>query len=178
MSKLKSVKYVVRPLFRCNMLSYKKKDQTLLWTCVAGAHLQCVNNHYAKLNIKEWKLLELQIIQRLHNVRFPKVVKTYYCIDTYSYSCLNPLSNERKSMFKSGDSRAVWTWVWTWKYLKWALHYLHDVILYRKRWGPDCSFRRCFCSRKHCVRLWRCDDVMMFESLQPAPFCLKKSSVR
>ena len=26
---------------------------------------------------------------------------------TVSYSCLHPLSNERKSMFKSGDSRAV-----------------------------------------------------------------------
>ena len=25
----------------------------------------------------------------------------------YSHSCLYPLSNERKSMFKSGDSRAV-----------------------------------------------------------------------
>ena len=53
-------------------------------------------------------------------------------------------------MFKSGDSRAVWTWVWTWKYLKWALHYLHDII-YRKRCGPDRSFRSCFCSWKHCV---------------------------
>ena len=31
----------------------------------------------------------------------------YSCIDVYSYSCLHPLSNERKSMFKSGDSRAV-----------------------------------------------------------------------
>ena len=29
------------------------------------------------------------------------------CIDIYSHSCLRPLSNERKSMFKSGDSRAV-----------------------------------------------------------------------
>ena len=35
------------------------------------------------------------------------------CIDVYSYSCLHKLSNERKSMFKSGDSRAVLTWVWT-----------------------------------------------------------------
>ena len=25
-----------------------EQDQTLLWTCVAGAHLQCVNNHYTK----------------------------------------------------------------------------------------------------------------------------------
>ena len=61
------------------------------------------------------------------------------CIDIYSYSCLHPLSNERKSMFKSGDSRAVWTWVWTWKYLKWTLHYLHDVI-YGTHCGPDWSF--------------------------------------
>ena len=34
-------------------------------------------------------------------------VNSYSCIDIYSYSCLHPLSNERKSMFKSGDSRAV-----------------------------------------------------------------------
>ena len=101
----------------------------------------------------------------------------YSCIDVYSYSCLHPLSNERKSMFKSGDSRAVWTWVCTWKYLNWALHYLHDVI-YGKRCGPDRSFRQSFCSRKPCVRLWRCDDVMTFESTQQTPFCLEKSSVR
>ena len=25
-----------------------KQDQTLLWTCVTGAHLYCVNNQYAK----------------------------------------------------------------------------------------------------------------------------------
>ena len=31
----------------------------------------------------------------------------YSCIETYLYSCLHPLSNERKSMFKSGESRAV-----------------------------------------------------------------------
>ena len=101
----------------------------------------------------------------------------YSCIDVYSYSCLHPLSNERKSIFKSGDSRAIWTWVWTWKYLKWALHYLHDVI-YRKRWEPDWSFRWCFCSRKHCVWSWLCDNVMTFESTQAMPFCLEKSSVR
>ena len=29
------------------------------------------------------------------------------CIVIYSYSYLHPLSNERKSLFKSGDSRAV-----------------------------------------------------------------------
>ena len=99
------------------------------------------------------------------------LVNTCSCIDIYSYSCLHPLSNERKSMFKSGDSRAVWTWVWTWKYLKWALHYLHDVI-YGTHCGPDWSFRRCFCSRKRCVRLWRNDvrkytaDAILFREIQ------------
>ena len=93
------------------------------------------------------------------------------CTDVYSYSCLHPLSNERKSMFKSGDSRAVWTWVWTWKNFKWALHYLHDVI-YGKHCGPDWSFRQCFCSRKRCVLLWRCDvrmytaDAILFNGIQ------------
>ena len=95
----------------------------------------------------------------------------YSCIDIYSYSCLHPLSNERKSMFKSGDSRAVWTWVWTWKYLKWAPHYVHDVI-YGTNCGPDWSFRWCFCSRKRCVRLWRNDvrkctaDAILFREIQ------------
>ena len=97
--------------------------------------------------------------------------KYHSCIDIYSYSCLHPLSNERKSMFKSGYSRAVWTWVWTWKYLKWALHYLHDVI-YGTQCGPDWSFRRCFCPRTRCVRLWRNDvrkyiaDAILFREIQ------------
>ena len=99
------------------------------------------------------------------------ILNTNSCIDIYSYSCLHPLSNERKSMFKSGDSRAVWTWVWTWKYLKWALHYLHDVI-YGTHCGPDWSFCRCFCSRNRCVRLWRNDvrkytaDAILFREIQ------------
>ena len=37
-----------------------------------------------------------------HNVS-RKSINHYSCIDIYSYSCLHPLSNERKSMFKSGD---------------------------------------------------------------------------
>ena len=36
-----------------------------------------------------------------------KWINHYSCIDFYSYSCLHPLSNERKSMFESGDSHAV-----------------------------------------------------------------------
>ena len=70
-------------------------------------------------------------------------LKLHSYTDVYSYSCLHPLSNERKSMFKSGDSRAVWTWVWTWKYLKWAMHYLYDVI-YGKRRRPDLMLKRRF----------------------------------
>ena len=110
-------------------------------------------------------------------IKHKECLLLYSCIDFYSFSCLNPLSNERKSMFRSGDSRAVWTWVWTWKYLHWALHLLPDVI-YGKRCGPDWSFSRCFCSWKRCVRLWFCDDVMTFKSLQPTPFRLEKSCVR
>ena len=52
-----------------------KQDQTLLWTCVAGAHLQCVNNQYAKFEYKGMKLFELQITQ-INNVSTPTVVKT------------------------------------------------------------------------------------------------------
>ena len=50
------------------------------------------------------------------------------CIETYSCRCFNSLSNDRKSMFKSGDSRVVWAWVWTLKYFKRAARYLHNVI--------------------------------------------------
>ena len=35
-----------------------------------------------------------------------KSINNYSCIDVFSYSCLHPLSNERKSMFKSEDLRA------------------------------------------------------------------------
>ena len=118
----------------------------------------------------------LFIIYSFKGDRFFSTIMTSYmiahsCIDIYSYSCLHPLSNERKSMFKSGDSRAVWKLVWTWKYLKWALHYLHDVI-YGTHCGPDWSFRRCFCSRKRCVLLWRNDvqkytaDTILFREIQ------------
>ena len=32
-----------------HLISTFKQDQTLLWTCVAGANRQCVNSRYAKL---------------------------------------------------------------------------------------------------------------------------------
>ena len=33
---------------------------------IGGAHLKCVSNHMQSLNIKEWKLFELQITQNWH----------------------------------------------------------------------------------------------------------------
>ena len=36
--------------FQC--LTIIQQDQTLLWTCVGGAHLQFVNNHYATFEYK------------------------------------------------------------------------------------------------------------------------------
>ena len=107
--------------------------------------------------------------------RYTLVLNVPSCIDVYSYSCLHPLSNERKSMFKLGDSSAVWTWVCTWKYLDWALHYLHDVI-YGKRCGPDWPFRRVFLFAKTLrtvMSLWRrynirkyTADAILFREIQ------------
>ena len=38
-----------------------KKDQTLLWTCVADAHLQCVKNYYAKFEFKGMKTIGVTV---------------------------------------------------------------------------------------------------------------------
>ena len=38
-----------------------EQDQTPLWTCVAGAHLQCVNNHYAKFEYKGMKCFNYRL---------------------------------------------------------------------------------------------------------------------
>ena len=32
-----------------------EQDQTLVWTCVTGAHRQCENNHYANFEYKGMK---------------------------------------------------------------------------------------------------------------------------
>ena len=42
-------------------------------------------------------------------------------IENYSYSCFNPLSNERKSMFKSGDILQISLEIFKWRYLQKAL---------------------------------------------------------
>ena len=51
-----------------------KQDQTLLWTCVSGAHLQCVNNHYGKFEDKRMKSALLTDYTQINNVSTPKVV--------------------------------------------------------------------------------------------------------
>ena len=54
--------------------------------------------------------------------------------------------------------------------IKMTPKFLHAVI-YR-------NHCRCFCPRKHCVRLWRNDDGLKLKTLQPTPFSLEKSSVK
>ena len=49
-----------------------KQDQNLLWTCVAGEYLQCVNNHYAKF---EYKGIEICFNYRLHTNKQCKYTK-------------------------------------------------------------------------------------------------------
>ena len=34
-------------------IANSNQDRNLLWNCVAGAHLQCFNNQYAKSNLQE-----------------------------------------------------------------------------------------------------------------------------
>ena len=66
-----------------------------------------IKSHFCRKNVIILSLFTQRCYGR-HNVS-RKSINHYSCIDTciYSYSCLQPLSNERKSMFKSGDSRAV-----------------------------------------------------------------------
>ena len=52
----------------------QKQDQTLLWTCVAFAHLQCVNNHNAKFEYKGMKSVSITDYTQINNVNTTKVV--------------------------------------------------------------------------------------------------------
>ena len=61
-----------------------ENDNGIVYNTVVGIFISMTNTTFEKLKVK-------------HNS----------CIEIYSYSCLHPLSNERKTMFKSGDSRAV-----------------------------------------------------------------------
>ena len=46
----------------------------------------------------------------------------------------------------------------------WNKPWVICMKLYEKLCRPDLSFRWCFCSRKGCLHIWRCDDIMTFES--------------
>ena len=64
-----------------------------------------LKSHFCRNNVLILSLCMQRCYGR-HSVS-QKSVNHYSCIETYSYSCFNSLSNERKSMFKSGDSCAV-----------------------------------------------------------------------
>ena len=51
-----------------------QQDQTLLWTCLAGEHLQCVNNHYAKFEDKGMTSVLITDYTQINNVSTPNVV--------------------------------------------------------------------------------------------------------
>ena len=82
------------------------------------------------------------VIEYLHSLESSSI-KRHSCRDVYSYSCLHPLSNDRKAL----RTRLI----------------ISPMLLFAK------TFR---------TVTWRCDDVMTFESTQPTPLCLEKSSVR
>ena len=62
-------------------------------------------------------------------------------------------------MFKSGDSRAVWTWVWTWKYLSWALHYYTESVADQTDHFADVFVRK---NVAYAMTLWRRYDVRKY----------------
>ena len=102
--------------------------------------------------------------QKLCRTLYSFLLKLYSCIEFVTRSCLKPLSNEQKSMFKSGDSSAVRTWFLTWQSLNWALNCLHDVTL--KCCGLDWSFCYVmFAKMLHTsMTLWRRNDVQKFDA--------------
>ena len=64
-----------------------------------------LKSHFCRKNVSILLLCTQRYYGR-HNVSRKSIIH-YSCIDIYLYSCLHPLSNEQKSMFKSGDSRAI-----------------------------------------------------------------------
>ena len=61
----------------CKERIQRIQEQTLLWTCVAGAHLhQCVNNYYAKFEYEGMKSVLITDYIQINKVSNPKVVYT------------------------------------------------------------------------------------------------------
>ena len=50
----------------------RKTDQTLLWTCLAGAHKQCVNNQYARFENKGMKTVGVTDYTQITKFKHPK----------------------------------------------------------------------------------------------------------
>ena len=82
-----------------------KQDQTMFWTCVASAHLQCVNTHYAKFEYKGMKLVGVTdytdktqythskggvIMSKFKNSqKYNKILSNVYKIDVAYLQCVN-----------------------------------------------------------------------------------------
>ena len=65
----------------------------------------------------------------------------------------------------------------TWKSLSWALICMHGVTRESFVAVTD-HFSGAFVRELLHAYIWRCGDVMTFESLTMTPFCLEKSSIR
>ena len=48
------------------MLKRFQQDLTLLWTCLADAHLQCVNNQYAMFEYEGMKTVGSYSLHTMH----------------------------------------------------------------------------------------------------------------
>ena len=70
---------------------YLKQNQTLLWTCVVSAHLQCVNNHYAKFEYEGmqsvWDTDYTQITQCKHSKGDINVLESKFKTPKYIIKC-------------------------------------------------------------------------------------------
>ena len=85
------------------MKKFQKNLNTLRWDMVT------VFYHFNVITNRRAVSLRLFVFYLSHGLVWVREINRIHhsCVDVYSYSCLHPLSNERKSMFKSGDSRAV-----------------------------------------------------------------------
>ena len=102
---------------------------------------------------------------KLHSFTITRTISEqnkHSCIDTYLYSCFNPLSIEQKSMSISGNSCAVYMG-WYLKILKMSpelstWHYIQKAL------QTTLIISQMLLFAKTCVvmMLWRCYDVWKF----------------
>ena len=74
---------------------------TLLWTCVVGAHIQCVNNHYPTFKYKDMKFVldtvYTQIIQFQHYKGGVQIIMSKFNTPKYIIKC----AQKRVRMFNA-----------------------------------------------------------------------------